>query len=128
MKGESGRDISLGNGRDEEEFLLGENERRRGGRATGRRRSAREDRRLDSGLRERANETSLGAARKDEEKGVIGVVDLCVCAYIKERERAERVNLSVGAALPRGASHTLGRGFTVSSRAVTRNFSSCPTC
>ena len=52
-----------------------------------RRRSAREDRRLDSGLRERANETSLGAVRKDEGKGVIGVVDLCVCAYIKERER-----------------------------------------
>lgn len=76
--------------------------------------------------RERGNGgTSLAAARKEEEEGVIGVLDLC--RYVRVRggrasrgERAERVNLSVGAALPRGASHYRPRFYCSQSRRYTK--------
>lgn len=76
--------------------------------------------------RERGNGgTSLAAARKEEEEGVIGVLDLC--RYVRVRggrasrgERAERVNLSVGAALPRGASYYRPRFYCSQSRRYTK--------
>lgn len=79
--------------------------------------------RVAFGSWKREQNESRGAARKEVGGGVNGVVDLCICVYTPGRgggRREERVNLSVGAALPRGDPHSRPRFYCFQPRRYTK--------